>query len=51
MQLTDYSLEQVIYAALRRCDHVLDDSVVAERVATAVINAEALAHDNREPAA
>ncbi|HDZ37137.1 MAG TPA: hypothetical protein ENH62_02430 [Marinobacter sp.] len=38
--LTDEALGKVIYATLRRCSHSLDDSVVAERIATAVIIAE-----------
>ncbi len=40
MNLTDENLEVIIFSTLRRCPHSLEDSVVAERIATAIIVSE-----------
>lgn len=41
--LADDELQQVIFAELRRCPHSWLDSVVAEKIATAILVAEARA--------
>ena len=49
MKLTDADLENVIFATLRRCSHSLEDSIVAERIATAIIMAEDAVQAQGEP--
>ena len=39
--MSDSQLQEILFKTLRRCSHELEDSVVAERLATAVIMMEA----------